>query len=104
MTDYRDAKYTFPAVTFSGATESSPVSGNIWYDSGKYYLGTSQNLPNVWSSGGNIATARYGLGGAGTLSAGLCFGGYNDSGSSAATEEYSGLPSYDLLFNAVPGS
>ena len=63
MTDYRDAKYTFPTVTFSGATESSPVSGNIWYDSGKYYLGTSQNLPNVWSSGGNLATARYGLGG-----------------------------------------
>ena len=33
------------------------------------YDGTS------WSSGGNLATARWGLYGAGTQSAGLCMGG-----------------------------
>ena len=75
MTDYRDAKYTFPTVTFSGVAESSPVEGNIWYDSGKYYLGTSQDLVGVWSSGGNLATARSGFAGCGTQSAGLAMGG-----------------------------
>jgi hypothetical protein len=46
------------------------------------YNGTS------WSAGGNLATARYGLGGAGTQTAGLSFGGYTGS-YSAITEEYS---------------
>ena len=45
------------------------------------YNGTS------WSSGGNIATARSYLAGAGTQSAGLCMGGYTGS-NSAVTEEY----------------
>jgi len=45
------------------------------------YNGTS------WSSGGNLATARQGLAGAGTQSAGLCMGGYTGS-NSAVTEEY----------------
>ena len=79
MTNYRDAKYTFPTVTFSGATESSPVEGNIWYDSGKYYLGTSLSFAGAWSSGGNLATARQKLAGAGTQSAGLCMGGTTGS-------------------------
>ena len=42
-----------------------------------------------WSSGGNLATARYGLAGAGTQDAGLCMGGYI-SAVSAVTEEYDG--------------
>jgi hypothetical protein len=32
---------------------------------------------SAWTAGGNMATARYYLAGAGTLSAGLGFGGYD---------------------------
>ena len=41
----------------------------------------------TWSSGGNLATARRYLAGAGTQTAGLCMGGYTSS-YSAVTEEY----------------
>jgi hypothetical protein len=47
----------------------------------------------VWSSGGNVNTAGDSPGGAGTLSAGLKFGGYPPSGGgvgTTATEEYNG--------------
>jgi len=45
--------------------------------------------PGVWSAGGSLATARYGIAGAGTQGAGLAFGG--ETGAySAVTEEYSG--------------
>ena len=76
-------------LNLDGTTESSPAEGDIWYDSGKFYLGTSQSFTGVWSSGGNLATARKGLAGAGTQSAGLCMGGYTDSNSNV-TEEYDG--------------
>ena len=46
-------------------------------------------MAGVWSAGGALATARYGLAGAGTQTAGLSFGGYVDA-SSAVTEEYNG--------------
>ena len=91
MTNYKNVKYNFPAVTLSGATEGSPAEGDIWYDSGKFYLGTSQTFtPGVWSSGGNLGTARYALAGAGTQSAGLCAGGSDAGGYSNVTEEYDG--------------
>ena len=90
MTDYRDIKYTLPKVTFSGVAESSPVEGNIWYDSGKFYLGTSQSFSNVWSSGGNRLAGVYYTSGAGTQTAGLSTGGYDASSITDATEEYNG--------------
>jgi len=45
-----------------------------------------------WSAGGNIGTARYEMGSAGTLTAGLIFGGYNNPPASTKdlTEEYDG--------------
>jgi hypothetical protein len=39
---------------------------------------------SVWSTGGNLGTARYALAGAGTQAAGLAFGSFT------ATEEYNG--------------
>jgi hypothetical protein len=45
------------------------------------YDGTS------WTAGGNVGSTRYNVGAAGTLTAGLAFGG---SGGSSATEEYDG--------------
>ena len=79
MTDYRDVKYNFPTLNLDGTTEASPVEGEMWYDSGKFYLGTSQSFTGVWSSGGNLGTARYGLMGCGTQSAGLSMGSYGSS-------------------------
>jgi len=46
-------------------------------------------MAGTWSAGGNLATARHSLAGAGTQSAGLSFGGYGVS-ISAVTEEYDG--------------
>jgi len=89
MTNYKNVKYNFPAVTLSGATEGSPAEGDIWYDSGKFYLGTSQSFSGTWSSGGNLGTAREAPAGAGTQTAGLCMGGTTGSASNV-TEEYDG--------------
>jgi len=46
-------------------------------------------LACAWSTGGDLNTARWVLGGCGTQTAGLSFGGYTDS-SCAVTEEYGG--------------
>ena len=43
-----------------------------------------------WSSGGNLNTARRYLAGAGTQTAGLSFGGYDESVNTNVTEEYNG--------------
>ena len=44
-------------------------------------------LSGLWAFGGNLNTARWGLAGAGTQTAGLCMGG---NGPSDVTEEYNG--------------
>jgi len=103
MTTYKNVRYKLPAVTLSGATESSPAEGDIWYDSGKFYLGTSQSFSGTWSSGGNLATARYWIAGCGTQTAGLSMGGYDGSDLNV-TEEYNAGPgSYDELFTPSQG-
>ena len=71
MTDYKNVRYKLPAVTLSGVTEGSPAEGDIWYNSGKFNLGTSLALTGAWSSGGSLGIAKYGAAGAGTQSAGL---------------------------------
>ena len=48
---------------------------------------TNTIVAAAWASGGNLNTARYGLGGAGTQTSGLAFGGSPTTG---ATEEYNG--------------
>ena len=48
-------------------------------------------LPGAtWSSGGNMNTARRTLGGTGTQTAGLAFGGYTATANTNSTEEYDG--------------
>ena len=46
-------------------------------------------LTGAWSAGGDLATARNGLAGAGSQTAGLCMGG-STGADSAVTEEYDG--------------
>ena len=53
----------------------------------------------VWSAGGNLATARRALAGAGTQTAGLCTGGWNGTNNFAVTEEYNGVSLADTALN-----
>ena len=97
------AIYIDGTMNFGGTAEAAPAEGDLWYDSGKFYFGTSQTFFGVWSSGGNISVGRRQLAGAGIQSAGLCMGGYTSS-VSAVTEEYTGdTGSYDELFTASQG-
>ena len=75
------------------SSDPSPaVNGDIWYNS------TSQTLKGVqqvaaWASGGNLSTGRGRLGGAGTQTSGVVFGGYSSPltpDTTGATEEYNG--------------
>jgi len=83
-------------IAFSGTlnladgVEASPATGDIWFADGQFHLASDWDLlTGVWATGGNLATARAYLAGAGTQSAGLCMGG--DTGSvSVVTEEYNG--------------
>jgi hypothetical protein len=68
---------------------SSAQDGQVWYNSNSGTL--KAWIPvGAWASGGNLSTARYGLSGAGTQTAGLAFGGYTTANSNA-TEEYDGI-------------
>ena len=75
----------------SDPTLNTGNEGQVWYNSTS---GTLKSLVQIksWSSGGNMGTARYSLGGAGTQTAGLAFGGANDPAPAhiASTEEYNG--------------
>ena len=68
---------------------TNPIEGQIWYNT---TIGVLKGLPalSAWSSGGNLVTARAQLGGAGTQTAGLAFGGYPGGSATGATEEYNG--------------
>lgn len=65
--------------------------GQVWYNSTSATL--KAWLPTgTWASGGTMGTARYGLGGAGTQSAGLAFaGGVTYTSLSTSTESYNGI-------------
>ena len=93
MTNYKNVRYKFPTVTLSGATEASPAEGDIWYNSGKFHLGTSQTFAGSWSSGGNLSTARHYSGGFGEQSSAVAVGGWTGSFSNNV-EEYNGCLLY----------
>jgi hypothetical protein len=63
---------------------------------------TEEYNGTAWSSGGNLVTARGGLGGCGTQSLGLCMGGYGPA-TTNVTEEYDGIGSYSELFTPSQG-
>ena len=71
------------------SSDPSPIAnGDIWYNS------TSQTLKGVqqviaWASSGNMSAARTQIGGAGSESSGLAFGGEAASNTNS-TEEYNG--------------
>ncbi len=94
MADFNAIKGRLVQTLSSDPTLTSSYEGQVWYNSTE---GVLKGLVHIkaTSSGGNLGTARDGLGAAGssTLTAGLVFGGStNTPGSSHTntTEEYSG--------------
>jgi hypothetical protein len=77
-------------INVVSADPSNPIEGQTWYNTTtevlKYRTAT---LTGSWSTGGNLATARTRLGGAGTQTAGLGFGGTTGVKQNT-TEEYDG--------------
>jgi len=64
---------------------ANPTVGQIWYNTTSNTLKGSAEI-GAWATGGNLATGRNLLAGAGTQTAGLAFGG-NIPPDTAATEE-----------------
>ena len=87
MADYKGIK-GFNIQTVS-SEPANPVLGQMWYNStlGKLRVGKTQAAS--WASGGNMTTARENLGGAGTQTAALAFGGLATA-FTADSEEYDG--------------
>ena len=77
-------------VNVLASDPSNPVEGQMWFNTTsqvlKYRIGL---VPAAWSTGGNLAAARFEPGGAGTQTSALAFGG-STTGVTAATEEYDG--------------
>ena len=77
-------------LNLADGVEASPATGDIWFADGQFHFASDWDfLVGVWATGGNLATARGYLAGAGTQSAGLCMGGTTGS-NSVVTEEYNG--------------
>ena len=86
MTTYRQVKgYSIKSVA---SNPDNANVGQVWYNSTEKKIKGQLTIAAAWASGGNLNTGRSGLGGAGTKSAALAFGG--DSPSLNETEEYNG--------------
>jgi len=92
MTTFKEIRGT--AIQVVSSDPSNPEIGQIWYNSSSGTLkGYVYATVNAWSSGGNLNTARGGLGGAGTQTAAVAFGGNLGGGpldQTGATEKYNG--------------
>ena len=68
----------------------NPVQGQVWYNATTNTLKLEgQTTSGAWSTGGSLNTARFSLGGVGTQTAALAFGGRTPS-PTAVTEKYDG--------------
>ena len=89
MATYRDIKGDL--IETVASDPSNPIEGDIWYNT---TTGTLKGLgfkAAAFSSGGSLSVSRTTLGGAGTLTAGLAYGGTPTPGpASVSTEEYNG--------------
>ena len=89
---------------------ANPTEGQIWYNSTSNLLkGYANVVTNAWASGGNLNTARYFGGGAGTQTATLAYGGETTPGANTtASESYNGTswtstPSMSTARNGIGG-
>jgi len=91
MATYKEIKGTNIEVLASDP--SNPVEGQVWFNSTDNELkGQAATSAGAWSTGGALNTARYVLGGGGSQTAAIAFGGAITPGpnSSALTELYNG--------------
>ena len=89
MTTYKQlfGKYV---INVTSDPTSADAEGQIWYNSTSGTFKTALGSYGVWSSGGNLNTARRSLAGAGTQTATLAFGGDSAGVVTGATESYNG--------------
>jgi hypothetical protein len=74
-------------VQYLSADPSDPNIGQTWYnDTSKDLKYTGVTTAGAWATGNSMNTARWGLAGAGTQTAGLAFGGNTGPANTAATE------------------
>ena len=76
-------------VQYLASDPASPQNGQVWFNSTSNLLKVGVTQQGAWATGGNLSNARGALGGAGTQTSALAFGG-TLPGSSAATEEWTG--------------
>jgi hypothetical protein len=89
MTDYINIKGQNIEVVASDP--SNPTSGQIWYNSTSQTLKGQGFAAGSWASATSMGTARRGLGGCGTQTAGLAFAGDTmPDVKTNITEEYNG--------------
>ena len=87
MTTYKEIRGTNIEVVSSDP--SNPVLGQVWYNSTDNVVKGFYSNPGSWATGGDLNQGRNSLGGAGTQTAALAFGGFVPP-SSAKTEAYNG--------------
>ena len=87
MTTFKEIRGT--AIQSVSTDPSNPEVGQIWYNNSIGVLKGYQSLGGVWSSGGNLATARRAMTGTGTQTAGLAMGGF-PAATALLVEEYDG--------------
>ena len=87
MATYKEIRGTNIEVLASDP--SNPVEGQVWFNSTSNVLkGLGATTAGTWATGGTMNTARNSLGGAGTQTAALGFGGQPPN--TGATESYNG--------------
>ena len=90
MSDFKTLKGLY--IKHVSSDPSNLIEGQIWYNTTSQTIKVAP-LIEAWASGGDLGTARYELGSAGTQTAALGFGGNTPAGSPTktnATEEYGG--------------
>ena len=88
MTTYKGIK-GISLQTVAG-DPSNLAAGDIWYDSVAKKVQGAKIAGGTWASGGNVNTARYLVGSAGTQTAGILYGGAGPGAGPIAnhTEKY----------------
>ena len=87
MATYKEIRGT--QIEAVATDPSNPVEGQVWYNTTSNVLkGQAATTAGTWATGGTMNTARNSLGGAGTQTAALGFGGQPPN--TGATESYNG--------------
>jgi len=93
VTNITSLPASFEVIESTASDPSPAATGTVWYNSTSAVMKfQSVTTAGTWAAGGNLNTARNSLGGSGTQTAGLGFGGYGPGfgPSGNMTESYNG--------------